>query len=510
MGRPTMSGREVYAIHAACIRGVEAFPVTVEVSMAEGIPGITIVGMPDSTVLEARSRIRCALRSTSFEIPRKSITVNLSPSDIKKTGSSLDLPIAVAILALSKQIPREGLEGSLFFGEIALDGSVLATRGEVPYQILAREMGLDLVWGEMGEPVSLPNVNRYYVQSISAFRGGKDSWAALRVQPQFRQRTPAVSLDYADVVGQEIAKRGMVIAAAGEHGLMMIGTPGAGKSMLAQRLCGILPPIDDAELLEALSIHSVIGEPLEDLLCGRRPFRRPHHSLSAAGLLGGNRPVRPGEASLAHGGVLFLEEMGEWPSHVLQMLRQPIEEGVVRIIRADGSYLFPARFQLLAASNPCPCGYLGDPEVECRCTPAAVERYQAKLSGPLADRIDISISVMRPSAELIVQGSEGMSTAEMQAQVLEAREFRSARIRRAFHSFAADASTSAEASIRTLEFDEDGQSTLLAYSKRNLLTARGIVRLARVARTVADLSHSASVTSEHVLEAAMFQGRARA
>lgn len=310
MGRPAMSGREVYAIHAACIRGVEAFPVTVEVSMAEGIPGITIVGMPDSTVLEARSRIRCALHSTSFEIPRKSITVNLSPSDIKKTGSSLDLPIAVAILALSKQIPREGLESSLFFGEIALDGSVLATRGEVPYQILAREMGLDLVGGEMGEPVSLPNVNRYYVQSISAFRGGKDSWAALRVQPQFRQRTPAVSLDYADVVGQEIAKRGMVIAAAGEHGLMMIGTPGAGKSMLAQRLCGILPPIDDAELLEALSIHSVIGEPLEDLLCGRRPFRRPHHSLSAAGLLGGNRPVRPGEASLAHGGVLFLEEMG--------------------------------------------------------------------------------------------------------------------------------------------------------------------------------------------------------
>ena len=249
---------------------------------------------------------------------------------------------------------------------------------------------------------------------------------------------------------------------------------------------------------------------MEALLCGQRPFRRPHHSISAAGLLGGNRPVRPGEASLAHGGVLFLEEMGEWPSHVLQMLRQPIEEGTVRIIRADGSYLFPARFQLLAASNPCPCGYLGDPEVECRCTPAAVERYQAKLSGPLADRIDISISVMRPSAELIVQGSEGMSTAEMQTQVLEAKEFRAARIRRIERAFASDAPASAEASIQTLDFDEDGQDTLLAYSKRNLLTARGIVRLARVARTVADLSHSASVTSAHVLEAAMFQGRARA
>lgn len=509
MGCTAMSGREVYAVHAACIRGVEAFAVTVEVSMAEGIPGITIVGMADSTVQEARSRIRCALRSTGFEIPRKSITVNLSPSDMRKTGAGLDLPIAVAILALSKQIPQGGLEDYLFFGEIALDGSILATRGEVPYQILAREMGLDLVGGEMRETVSLPNVNRFVVLGINAFRGGKDSWANFRVHGEPVERYGSVSLDYADVVGQEIAKRGMMIAAVGEHGLMMIGTPGAGKSMLAQRLCGILPPIDDAELQEALSIHSVVDEPLEGLLCGQRPFRRPHHSISAAGLLGGNRPVRPGEASLAHGGVLFLEEMGEWPSHVLQMLRQPIEEGVVRIIRADGSYIFPARFQLLAASNPCPCGYLGDPDVECRCTPAAVERYQTKLSGPLADRIDISIAVMRPSAELIVRGSEGMSTAEMQARVLEAREFGSARLQRATKAETPDASSSAEASVRALRFDDSGLETLLTYSKRNLLTARGIVRLARVARTVADLSQSDCVTSPHVLEAAMFQGRAR-
>ena len=503
-----MNEKNVYAVHTACLRGVEAFHVTVEVSMAAGLPGISIVGMADSTVLEARSRIRCALRSTGFEVPRKSITINLAPGDVRKTGSGLDLPIAVAILALSGQIPTHSIDGALFVGELALDGSVLPVKGEVAYQILARDSGLTLIGGCSNEPLALNGITRLEMGSISALRLGIDEGCHLHSNmPLGQGDVIRPVLDYEDVVGQEIAKRALVIAAAGEHGLIMIGTPGAGKSMLAQRMCGILPPIDEDELQESLCIHSVAGEPIEELLEGKRPFRSPHHSVSAAGLLGGGRPVMPGEASLAHGGVLYLEEMGEWSAHLLQMLRQPIEEGVIRIVRANGSYVFPARFQLLAASNPCPCGYLGDPEVECRCTPLAIERYRTKLSGPLADRIDISIDVMRPAPELIVRGAQGKSTSEMREAVEIGRAFREERTIRAERKGDVEPSYSAESAIQNLALDGEGQSTLLEFARRNALTARGIVRLARVARTVADLAESEYVQSGHVLEAAMFQGR---
>ncbi len=503
-----MSEKSVFAVHTACLRGVEAFAVTVEVSMSAGLPGISIVGMADSTVLEARSRIRCALRSTGFEVPRKSITINLAPGDVRKTGSGLDLPIAVAILALSGQIPTHGIDDALFIGELALDGSVLPVKGEVAYQILARDSNLTLIGGHTNEPVALGGVTRLEMDSVSALRLGVDEGCRVHISSERDIESKiAPVLDYEDVVGQEIAKRALVIAAAGEHGLIMIGTPGAGKTMLAQRMCGILPPISEDELQESLCIHSVAGEPIEELLNGKRPFRSPHHSISAAGLLGGGRPVMPGEASLAHGGVLYLEEMGEWSSHLLQMLRQPIEEGIIRIVRANGAYLFPARFQLLAASNPCPCGYLGDAEVECRCTPLAIERYRTKLSGPLADRIDISIDVMRPAPELIVKGAQGKSTSEMQQAVQAGRAFRAERLEQARRHGNESTSSSAESAIQILSLDGEGQSTLLEYAKRNALTARGIVRLARVARTVADLAESEYVQAGHVLEAAMFQGR---
>ncbi len=503
-----MSEKTVFAVHAACLRGVEAIPVTVEVSMSAGLPGISIVGMADSTVLEARSRIRCALRSTGFEVPRKSITINLAPGDVRKTGSGLDLPIAVAILALSGQIPTFGIDSALFVGELALDGSVLPVKGEVAYQILARDSSLTLIGGRTDEPLALSGLTRLEMASVSSLRLGIEEGCNAHSKTR-REAGGAVRpvLDYEDVVGQEIAKRALVIAAAGEHGLIMIGTPGAGKSMLAQRMCGILPTIDEDELQESLCIHSVAGEPIEELLEGKRPFRSPHHSISAAGLLGGGRPVMPGEASLAHGGVLYLEEMGEWSSHLLQMLRQPIEEGVIRIVRANGAYVFPARFQLLAASNPCPCGYLGDQEVECRCTPLAIERYRTKLSGPLADRIDISIDVMRPAPELIVKGAQGKTTEEMREAVQVGRAFREERTIKARRRGDPEPTASAESAIQSLLLDGEGQSTLLEYARRNALTARGIVRLARVARTVADLAESEFVQSGHVLEAAMFQGR---
>lgn len=497
-----------FAVHAACIRGVEAFPVTVEVSASGSIPGISIVGMPDSTVLEARSRIRCALRSSGFEIPRSAFTVSLAPGDVRKTGSGLDLPIAIAILAISNQIPRTGLDGCIFAGELALDGTVCGVKGEVAYQLLAREQGFSFIGGYSERRVSLEGVDYGYVCQLGDLRRGvEEARKSFGVTVQ-EERCPAPVLDFGDVIGQEIAKRGIAVAATGCLGMLMIGTPGSGKSMLAKRMTGILPPIDSQQQQEALCVHSVLGEPTDGLLAGQRPFRSPHHSISAAGLVGGGRPVRPGEISLAHGGVLFLDELAEFPSQTLQMLRQPLEDGAVRIVRVDGSYVFPARFQLVAASNPCPCGYLGDRDIACRCSDTMVERYQGKLGGPLADRIDVILNVTRPDAEMIVKGSEGMTTEELCAQVERGRAFRSWRIR---HLYAtengAGSSGGIDSVIAQFSLDEHGRETLLEVARRKRLTGRGIVRLCRIARTIADMMESETIGTPHVLEASQLQGR---
>lgn len=314
-------------------------------------------------------------------------------------------------------------------------------------------------------------------------------------------------MDYGDVVGQEVAKRGIVVAAAGGLGMMMIGAPGSGKTMLAKRMPGILPPIDEHELQEALCIHSVAGEPIEGLLRGERPFRAPHHSVSAAGLVGGGRPVRPGEISLAHGGILYLDELGEFAAGTLQLLRQPLEDGVVRLVRVDGAYAFPARFQLIAASNPCPCGYLGDREVPCRCSDSAVERYRAKLGGPLADRIDIVMHVSRPDPDLIVKGAEGLATEQMRTQVERGRAFRAWRESRSGFVTAGPTHASLESAVSAFGLDEDATAVLLDASRVRRLTGRGIVRLCRIARTVADLDESEYVGARHVLEGSQLQGR---
>lgn len=452
---------ETFAVHAACIRGVEAIHVTVEVSLAGGVPGIQMLGIPSMEVMESRGRIRCAMRSAGFEIPRSGITVNLAPGDIRKTGSGFDLPIAIAVLAADGQIPRDNLDRCLIAGELGLDGTVLPVKGEVAFQLLARDMGLSFIAGRSDQHVPLAGVDCGFIDHLSQLAHGMGD--------------------------------------AARHYLDSEGVEATFEPELS---------VDDQQ--EALCIHSVLGENIDGLLAGHRPFRSPHHSISTAGLIGGGRPVHPGEISLAHGGVLFLDELAEFPTGVLQTLRQPIERGYVRIVRVDGAFTFPSRFQLLAASNPCPCGFLGDREVPCRCSAAMVERYRSKLRGPLADRIDMMIDVTRPDPQVIIEGAEGMSSAELRDYVVRGRAFRAWRESRMDDADAEaedDETRSIDGVVSTFELDDAAEKCVLGLSKRTHLTGRGIMRLVRIARTIADVAESEQVTQDHVLEAAMYQGR---
>ncbi len=499
----------VAKVRSVAFQGVEAVPIDIQVMIAPGRVGMQIVGLADKAVAESRERVQAALHASGLAMPPKRVTVNLAPADLPKEGSHYDLPIALGLMVALGAIPADALAGYVVIGELSLDGTISAVAGALPAAVGANAMGLGLLcpaacgaeaaWASADMPILAP---RSLIQIANHFRGTQ---VLSRPEPAIRQDAEGLA-DLSDIRGQPLAKRALEVAAAGGHNLLMIGPPGSGKSMLAERLPSILPPLGPPELLEVSMIASIAGELAGGRLSDRRPFRAPHHSASMAAMVGGGLRARPGEVSLAHRGVLFLDELPEFSPAVLDSLRQPLESGESVIARANHRVTYPARFQLVAAMNPCRCGMAGEPGHSCARGPRCQADYQARISGPLLDRIDLRVEVPAVSAVDLIARSPVEPSGAARVRVERARAVQSARYAEAgFPAVLVNAQCPGSMIEAVAALDDGAQRLLREAAEQTKFSARAYHRILKVARTLADLDGADSVRRIHLAEAVSYR-----